>query len=109
MPRPKQSEHRTTETNDEEFVPYHDDESFVPRESVVVAANTAPVRSGKGKRSVEDMMLSMPNAAFQATYAMKRIAVLEDQIANILELCSKEALAIVLGSRASLKMYAPDE
>src|ERR1044071_2632168 len=94
----------------EEYVNFHDDteDGFVSaRESTVVSVPNRP--KGRGKRSVEDMLLSQPNKAAQAAYVMERIAALEDQIARILALCPPEARKIVLEQRTSLRRYAPEE
>src|SRR5262245_52965391 len=66
-------------------------------------------KPGKGKRSTEDMLASMPNEMAQALYAMERIAALEDQIVNILSLCTPKALSYILEQRKSLKRYAPED
>jgi hypothetical protein len=102
MPRPKRDEILRHETFDEE-------EGFVNvRESTVVAVPQASKR-GKGKRSTEDMLMSMPNDVAKCAYALERIASLEDQIAKVLELCTPKARAMVLEQRSSLKRYAPQE
>lgn len=112
MPRPKREEFLRHDTKEEEevYVNFHDvdEEGFLPvRESTVV--EVPQVKRGKGKRSVEDMMASQPNAPAQAAYALERIASLEDQIAKVLSLCSAEALESVLKQRPSMKRYAPGE
>jgi hypothetical protein len=105
MPRPRLDEALRHETTTEE-----EDEGFgsfeTLRESAVVAV---PVKRGKGKRSVEDMLASQPNSILQSAYALQRIAGLEDQIANILSLCSQEARELVIKQRPTLKRYAPEE
>jgi hypothetical protein len=109
MPRAKRDEifrHETT-TDDEE-------ELFDSRESGFVVVNPgaiaeATVRRGKGKRSLEDMMASMPNELAQSTYALERIAAIEDQIEKVLSLCTPEARKLVLKQRPMLKRYAPEE
>lgn len=113
MPRPKKQEtfakYEPKEEEEEVYVNFHDvdEEGFMPmRDSAVVEV---PVKRGKGKRSVEDMMASQPNAPAQAAYALERIASLEDQIARVLSLCSAEALESVLKQRPSMKRYAPGE
>lgn len=112
MPRPKMAEMMRHEKEEEEvYVNFHDVEeepSFVPKESVVVSAPPTAKR-GKGKRTIEDMMSSMPNDAAKSVYAMERIAAFEDQIAKVLALCTKDAREIVLKQRPSLKKYAPEE
>lgn len=113
MPRPKRDEilrHETESeaTNDEEvYVNFHDvdEEGFTPvRESGIVSAPVA-VKRGKGKRSLEDMMASMPNDPAQCTYALERIAAVEDQIVKILSLCTPTARELVFKQRASLRKY----
>ena len=81
------------------------------RESQIVSVpeEKEPKRTGKGKRSLEDMMASAPNPEAQAVYAMERIASLEDQIAKILSLCFDDTLEIILKRRPILKRYAPEE
>lgn len=97
MPRPKQDESLRHET----FL--DDEDSFVPRDTAIVPV--APKRQGKGKRSVEDMMASMPNAILQSAYALSRIAAAEDQIVKVLELCTDEGRELVMKQRPSLKRY----
>ena len=63
------------------------------------------VNDGRGKRSVKDVLLSQPNDAARAVYALERIASLEDQIVKILELCTPDAREIIFKSRKSLKQY----
>ncbi len=63
------------------------------------------VNDGRGKRSVEDMLHEMPSDAHRATYAMERIASLEDQISRILDLCTKGAREIIFTQRKSLRHY----
>jgi hypothetical protein len=114
MARPKrdQAVKQNKATAEEVYVNFHDDDEdgFVTaRESTVVAVTPAKRAAGKGKRSVEDMLASMPNKAAKAAYAMERIAALEDQIHRILTLCSPEVRALVLEQRKSLIRYAPEE
>lgn len=109
MARPKRDQilrHEVVEEEEDGFVKTSSTAIRQARESAVVVV--AKPKQGKGKRSVEDMLASMPNKAAQAAYAMERIAALEDQIARILELCSPETRAIVLDQRKSLARYAPD-
>lgn len=81
-------------------------ESFLGSgESTVVQVK----RDRRGKRSIQEMLLSMPNDASRASYAMERIAAFEDQIARVLELCTPEARAIILRDRPSLKRYWNEE
>lgn len=109
MPRPKRDEilrHEDPTMEEEEL--------FLSRESGFVVVNPGAtsettVRRGKGKRSLEDMMASMPNELAQSTYALERIAAIEDQIAKVLQLCSPEARKLVLKQRPTLKRYAPEE
>jgi hypothetical protein len=82
----------------------------VARESTIVQTprrDRTPkgVSDGRGKRSVAEVLMSMPNDAARATYAMERIASLEDQIAKILDLCTPEARAIIFATRKSLQQY----
>ncbi len=94
----------------EVYVNYHDEdeEGFISGDSSIHEVPQSPKKTGKGKRSLEDMMASMQNEAAQAAYAMERIAALEDQIAKVLKLCSPEARELILRKRTSLKRYAPD-
>jgi hypothetical protein len=109
MGRPKRDQLLRHETFGDE------EDSFVtPGESGIRVVNPGlpsetPLSRGKGKRSVEDMMASMPSPPAQSVYALERVASLEDQIAKVLTLCSKEALEIVLKQRPSLRRYAPQE
>ncbi len=113
MVRPKKAQIVKQEATEEEvFVNFHDDDEdgFVPtRESSVVPVVPAKTKRGKGKRSVEDMLASLPNKAAKAAYALERIAGLEEQIHRILTLCSPEVRALVLEQRKSLIRYAPEE
>lgn len=82
------------------------------RDSSIVRRDRAPkgVNDGRGKRSVEDMLLSMSTDAARATYAMERIASAEDQIARILGLCPPGTRDIIFRDRPSLsRYYAEDE
>jgi len=111
MPRPKRDEILRHDKSDEVFVDYHDKNPFEPepeRKSTVVTAPRKKI-TGKGKRTLEDMMLSMPNDLAQSLYALERIASLEDQIVKVLELCSPSARELVLKQRPTLVRYAPDE
>lgn len=63
------------------------------------------VSDGRGKRSVKDVLLSIPTPEGRAVYALERIASIEDQISKVLDLCDKETRDIVLKRRASLKHY----
>jgi hypothetical protein len=108
MPRPKRDEFlrhesisETTEDEEDAFV--------TAGESGFVASTPNPTRLGKGRRSLEYMMASMPNAMSQSVYALERIASLEDQIVKVLLLCTPEARKLVLSQRPSFKRYAPDE
>lgn len=74
------------------------------RESGVVATQE-PVKRGRGKRSVEDMMASMGNEVAQSKYALDRIAAIEDQIAKVLSLCTPQSRELVLKQRPSLRRY----
>lgn len=85
-----------------------DEEGFLPARDTEIVSVAAKPR-GKGKRSVEDMLASLPGAAAQSAYAMERIASAEDQIAKILLLCSPKARELVIEQRPSLKRYAPEE
>ncbi len=114
MPRPKRDEVLRHETPTEEvYVNYHDDEEgFMStpaetRDSGVVVVPAA--KRGRGKRSVEDMMASMPNEMTQSIYALERVAAAEDQIEKVLALCSPEALALVLKQRPSLRKYVKEQ
>jgi hypothetical protein len=111
-PRAKRDEflrHEKRDTDDEVYVNFHDvdEDGIVTRESGVVEAEKP--RRGRGKRSVEDMMASMPNELAQSTYALERIAAIEDQIVRVLSLCSPEALELVLKQRPSLRRYKPED
>lgn len=83
--------------------------SAVDRKSVII---TKPRRVGpgvgKGRRSLEDMLASCSTPSAEATYAMERIAKLEDQIELVIKLCSHEARAIIIKERASLAHFLPD-
>ena len=102
MVRAKRDEFLRHETNE-------DEDGFVTptRESGVVSV--PPPKRGKGKRSVEDMMASMPNSLAQSIYALERIASIEDQIAKVLSLCSPAARKLVLKQRPSMTKYLPEE
>lgn len=93
--------------------PSIDEADFSPRKGrksgVIVKPKPKPRKTGKGKRSVEDMIASMATDAAKANYALERIAALEDQIAKILLVCGPEARALVLKERKSLAKYAPEE
>lgn len=98
--------------NKNDFMRYESflDDNFAERDSeIVTVPQEKPKPQGKGKRSLEDMMASMPNPEAQAVYAMERIAAQEDVIAKILTLCDPDALAIILKRRPILKRYAPEE
>lgn len=118
--RPKPEEilrHDLRDDTEEVWVPFHDDteEPFSPvspGESYVALVKREPIksRSGKkGKRSLEDMIASMPNDVAAAQYGMERIAAAEDVIAKVLELLPKDARELVLTRRPALKKYAPEE
>lgn len=82
----------------------------IPKDSTIVAApkrDRTPkgVNDGRGKRSVKDMLDSAPSDAHRATYAMERIAALEDQIVRMLDLCTKGAREIIFTQRKSLRHY----
>lgn len=112
MARPKTEEILRHEPEDVVYVNFHDDDedgNLVPRDSGIIEAPQPARKTGKGKRSIEDMMATRPNPEAQSIYAMERIAGLEDQIAKVLSLCSPEAKEIVLKRRPSLKKYAPEE
>lgn len=115
MPRPKREslENESPATQEEEFVNYHDDESGFGTEpstriSTIVTVPTE-ARRGKGKRSLEDMMGSMPNPMAQSAYALERLGALEDQMAKVLALCSEEARELVFKQRPSMRKYVEDE
>lgn len=114
MPRPRPDQYLRheppSETEDEEdgFVVRKPTQQGLIRESGYVAVVPKPV-TGKGKRSLEDMMASQPNALSQSIYALQRIAALEDQIVKILALCTPEARKYVLKQRETLARYAPDD
>jgi len=113
MVRPKKDRVVKQEATEEEvYLNFHDDDEdgFVPtRESSVVPVVPAKKPRGRGKRSVEDMLASLPNKAAKAAYALERIAGFEEQIHRILVLCSPEVRALVLEQRKSLIRYAPEE
>jgi hypothetical protein len=96
---------------EEAFINFHDDdeEGFTPLRDTAVVPVGKPKREGKGKRSMEDMIASMPNSVAQSAYVLERIASFEDQIAKALTLCSAEARELVLKQRPSLKRYSPEE
>lgn len=79
------------------------------RKSVVV---TKPRRVGpgvgKGRRSLEDMLASCSTPSAEASYALQRIAALEDQIELVMKLCSHAARGIIISERASLAHFLPD-
>jgi len=83
--------------------------SNVPGESAIVVPrrDRTPkgVNDGRGKRSVKEMLDSAPSDAHRATYAMERIAALEDQIVRVLDLCTKGAREIIFTQRKSLRHY----
>jgi hypothetical protein len=66
------------------------------------------VSDGRGKRSVADVLFSIPDPEGKAVYAMERIASLEDQIQRIIDLCNEETKAIIFKRRASLKVQYGD-
>lgn len=100
MVRAKRDEFLRHETSDDE------DGFVVPTRESGIVKSVPPPKRGKGKRSVEDMMASMPNELAQSTYALERIAAIEDQIAKVLALCTPEARRLVLKQRPSMKRYA---
>ncbi len=95
-------------------LPDHDADTFgtttsnVPGESAIVAPkrDRTPkgVNDGRGKKSVKEMLDTMPTDAHRATYAMQRIAALEDQIVRVLDLCTKGAREIIFSQRKSLRL-----
>jgi len=84
-----------------------DEESFVARRKSAIISR--PAASGKGRRSLEDMMASQPNELAQSLYALERIAAQEDVIERILRLCSPEARELVLRKRPSLSRFLDEE
>lgn len=103
MPRAKRDEI----LRHERFI--DDEEGFTGDKSGFVHVPAKPKKEGKGKRSLEDMMGSMPNALSQSIYALERIASAEDQIVKILTLCTPQARELVLKQRPTLARYAPEE
>jgi len=101
----------TTQRNLRSPRPEDNEETFgsVPRQSAVVSVprDRTPkgVSDGRGKRSVQEVLLSMPHDAARATYAMERIASLEDQISKILDMCTPGARDIIFAARKSLINY----
>lgn len=79
------------------------------RKSGFIPAAESRKREGKGKRSMEDMMASMPSDSSQAAYGLERIAAFEDGIAKVLRLCTPEARTLILKERPTLHRYMPDE
>lgn len=63
---------------------------------------------GKGRRSLADMLASCPTPSAEASYAMSRIAALEDQIQTVMVTASHKARAIIIKERASLAHFLPD-
>ena len=61
------------------------------------------VNDGRGKRSVKDMLLSIPTPEGRAIYAMERVAALEDQIQKVIDLCDDETKEIIFKRRKTLK------
>lgn len=61
------------------------------------------VADGRGKRSVKDMLLSIPTPEGRAIYAMERIASMEDSIVKVLDLCDNETREIIFKRRATIK------
>lgn len=94
-----------------------EEESFSTSESAIVgpepeAKPKGPGRGhGKGgRRSVEDMLASHPNAILRSGYVLERINGLEDQIVKVLQLCDDETRDLVFRQRPSLRKYhAPDD
>lgn len=78
------------------------------RKSGFVPAAEAKKREGKGKRSLEDMIASMPSDSSQAAYGLERIAAFEDGIAKVLRLCTSGARTIILKERPTLHRYVDD-
>jgi hypothetical protein len=63
------------------------------------------VNDGRGKKSVKEMIDTAEHDAERATYSLKRIAALEDQIAKILELNTPGSRELIFTARKSLRHY----
>jgi hypothetical protein len=68
-----------------------------------------PVKSGErnrgGRRTVADMLSTMPTAIEKADYALGRIRRLEDQISQLLSAIGPDAATLVINERPSLRQY----